>query len=225
MDEDVIHKPSIEITVWSDLACPWCYLFKKRIDKAISELQGTVDVSLEFKTYFLHPSIAKKGEKVEEFMNRTIGDYSKWQPMEEMLMNAANKVGLVRNWVWIPNSLPPFVLLSLAKKYNKAGAAYDALYDATYEQGKNISLLSTLKEIATQLDLPLAELESALHGRGSIAETVVNEDIYAKHELGLEGVPYLVIGSQYSNKKYSIQQAQEIEVLREAFRKVLDDQE
>lgn len=219
-----MQKKKLEITIWSDLACPWCWVGKKRLDAAIDKLSDDIEVSKQWKAYMIDRNTAKNGETYSDYNQRRWGGDG-WTI--DLHRSGKPDGAHFSNWKWWPNTLKAHRLMALATKHNKADECKDLLFTASYEQGKNISLYDTLNEIAIrELNLPPDEVEEYLmEGRDGGLNEVLADDAIAKTKLDVKGVPFFIIGSGGEKKKrYSLSGAQGIDDFVKVFNRVLDEQ-
>ena len=132
------HKP-IKIDVFSDIACPYCFVGEKHLSMAKEKfLKENQDVPIEitFHTYLINSGVPEEGEKFEDYLQRkTKGDDSWTKPFKDK----GKKVGCpYGNWKWFPHSVKGHALVKEAAKIKKAEELYMDLLEATYEK-ENIS--------------------------------------------------------------------------------------
>ena len=152
-------KPTIEADIWSDLACPWCYVGAKRLDSAIKKLGDRAEVKITWHAFLLdaryhdgHP----EGEPLEPFYRAKLG--SDIEPIKQRLMASGKPDGATfTNWQWRPNTFPGHRLVALARQHGLSHEANKALFQKSYEEGKNISSSKVLLEVGEELGLPGVE--------------------------------------------------------------------
>jgi len=149
-------KAKIEVEVWSDLACPWCYVGQKRIDKAVAELGDKAEVEITWHAFLLDPSYHvnhPEGEPLEPFYQAKFG--KNIDAIKERLLASGRPDGaLFSNWNFRPNTVSGHRLVALARRNGNSHEANKALFRKSYEEGKNISLPEVLEEVSEELQLP-----------------------------------------------------------------------
>ena len=214
-------KPKIEAEVWSDLACPWCYVGHKRISKAIQQLgTDTADVEVIWHAFLLDPNFHRNhsdGEPLDEYLIQKFGPNA--LTMKNRLVQSGTPDGATfTTWKFRANTFPGHRLVALARQHGKTHEANLALFEATYEQGRNISDLDVLIRIGKQLELP--EVEEWIHSDEGSLEVL--KDFSEARQLGVTGVPAFFI--KYRNSEtYMLSGAQPVEVFVEAFERVLKE--
>ena len=141
-------KP-IKIDVFSDIACPYCFVGEKHLlmakEKFLKE-NPNYPIDITFHTYLINSGVPEEGEKFEDYIKRKTKGDDKWtQPFKEK----GKKVGCpYGNWKWFPNSIKGHALVKEAAKAKKAEEIFMDLMEATYEKGENISDEKVLNEYA-----------------------------------------------------------------------------
>ncbi|EFJ12797.1 hypothetical protein SELMODRAFT_425207 [Selaginella moellendorffii] len=165
--------PAVQIDVWSDISCPWCYVGKVRLDRAIKNVEsaagGAKIASVKWHPYIIDHSTNPSGEEYLAYNRRRWGSDS-WTTSLRRLVRLADTVG-------------------------KAAEAEQLLFTLTYEEGQNISDLEVLKSAGEKLGLPNVReyLES---GEGK--REVLEEDKLAKGKMGLHSVPSFLFNGKFS---------------------------
>lgn len=199
-----------DVTIISDLACPWCYVGEASFEKAVEQLKtmGDYEVSVQYRSYVIDWRTNPAGEEYLAYnVRRWGGDgwvYDVRRRGKPLGLNFAK-------WTSWPYTLHAHRLLHLARKMQGPegeGALMKVLFKMTYEEGENISLKETLVKAAERVNLPGAA--EMLHSK-ELEREVIAEDNYAKEALGVGGVPYFIIGCEGVKKKYSLDGAQRIE--------------
>lgn len=208
----------INIDVYSDLSCPWCYVGKARLDKAIQKFTDA-SITVNWHPYIIDKNTAPQGEDYMAYNTRRWGSDG-WT---RSLRKAGQQDGLeFKNWKTWPNSLHGHRLIHLAgtqKGPEGQAKAKDLLFRMIYEDGKNVSDVDTLIEAAKELGLEGGEdyLKSSCD-----VNLVLSEDSHAKSHMKISGVPYFVISSDDKQKKaVSLSGAQGTEQFLAAFSHVV----
>ncbi|XP_024515926.1 uncharacterized protein LOC9639863 [Selaginella moellendorffii] len=188
--------PAVQIDVWSDISCPWCYVGKVRLDRAIKNVEsaagGAKIASVKWHPYIIDHSTNPSGEEYLAYNRRRWGSDS-WTT--SLRRSGAKDGAVFENWKWWPNSLHGHRLVRLADTVGKAAEAEQLLFTLTYEEGQNISDLEVLKSAGEKLGLPNVReyLES---GEGK--REVLEEDKLAKGKMGLHSVPSFLFNGKFS---------------------------
>lgn len=216
-------KPVVTVDIWSDLSCPWCWVGKKRFDKAVEQLQDAAEVDVRYHAYIIDHGTAPQGEGYLDYNVRRWGSDG-W--CAGLRRSGRPDGATFSDWRWWPNSLKAHQLLLLAQEQGKGREAKEALLRATYEEGKNISGVEALLEVAQGLGLAQGREELRRHlDRDAGRAAVLQDDALGKQELGISGVPYFLVGAAGgSGRRYALSGAQPASAFVQAFSKALAEQ-
>jgi len=204
----------MKIEVWSDYSCPFCYIGKVHLDKALAELKLTDKVEIIYKAYQLDPSAPKANrQNTNEVLSSKYGvSLDEAKAMTQRVTDKAASIGLVYNYdiVKATNTLDAHRLMKMCDP-TEAKALNAALYDAYFTQGKNLADFDYLKELGTKFGMNKDEIKAMLYS--DKLKDMVLSDISEAKTLNIRGVPYFRI-----NKKHVIPGAQPIETFVETLR-------
>jgi predicted DsbA family dithiol-disulfide isomerase len=192
----------VDIQVWSDVICPWCYLGKRRLEKALAEFPG--DVTVTFRAYQLDPSPVPRPLPIKQVMADKFGGPARAEQMFAHVAGIAAGDGLELDFdrAVVANTFDSHRLIVWAAAQERQADLLDALQRAHFAEGVDIGSRPALAAVAGSIGLDrsaaLAYLESEAGTRA------VNADIAEAQELGITSVPTFVIDG-----KYAIQGAQE----------------
>ncbi|KAL4457794.1 hypothetical protein ABPG75_012659 [Micractinium tetrahymenae] len=214
-------KQSVKVTVFSDLACPWCYVGLKRLDKGLAALPD-LSVEKEWHAFLLDWNAPPYGQSIIDALKKKFGPQA--PALMQRVASAGQEDGATfANWAWRANTVKGHVLVALARRHGKSHEANQALFMKSYEEGANISEAEVLLEVGRQLGLPEQELQAALGGAELDAELlkeVEMDDAVAKSQLRVSGVPFFLIQAGDS-KAYALSGAQPPEAFQEAVQRAL----
>jgi len=207
----------MKIEVWSDYNCPFCYIGKVHLERALAELKLTDKVEIIYKAYQLDPSAPKiaRFSTAEGLARKYAVSLEEAKAMMSNVVNKAKAVDLTYNYdlVQPTNTYDAHRVLKMADKA-QAKALNAAFYDAYFTKGKNLADYEVLIAFASEAGMKKDEVKSMLHSDKFRAE--VDADIAEAKAISVRGVPYFRI-----NKKSSIPGAKPIadfvDVLRNAY--------
>lgn len=207
----------MKIEIWSDVMCPFCYIGKRNLESALTQLPERNNIEIEWKSYQLDPTMP------EDETDTYTGYLSKKRNVSEAQGNellasvsaSAKKIGLDYNFdkALMTNSFKAHVLIQFAKSKGKGNQMEERLFKAFFTDGKNISDSATLIQLGIEVGLNEAEIIAALTNEGFV--NAVKKDINEAKEIGVTGVPFFVL-----DRKYAISGAQPPEVMLDNISKV-----
>ena len=207
----------MKIDFVSDIACPWCAVGLNALELALHELQGEIDVQIEFQPFELNPDMPPEGENADAYLARKYGrPPEERQAMVTMLRERGAEVGFAfgpRNHVW--NTFDAHRLLMWAGEESPAAqrALKHALLKAYHGDGLNPGDPELLEALAAQCGLD-PERAAAVLGSDEYAESVRDRE-QRWQTLGIQSVPSVVI-----ERKHLIQGGQPPEVFARALREI-----
>lgn len=210
----------LNIDIWSDIACPWCYIGKRRFETALNALPFAEKVDVTWHSYQLDPSLPEHYEGSEvDYLSKAKGmDPGQVRQMVGHVTEQAAAEGLAYDFdgLKVANSFTAHRLLHLAKDHGKGDDVKEALLAAHFVQGRNTGDAATLKEIGVAAGLPADEVDAVL--ASDRYADAVREDIEKARSMGISGVPFFVLDG-----KYGISGAQPAEVFEQAMTQVWEE--
>lgn len=199
----------MKIEVWSDYQCPFCYIGKARLNKALEQFPNRDEVEVSFRSFELDPNAAKDipMNMYEMLMNK----YG--LTLEQVKQNSANLWQQAKNegldfqfdTMVLTNSFDAHRLLKFAARQGKEAEMNEALFRAYFTDSLHIGDHDTLLDIAERVGLDRTETQTFLNSEQLGKE--VRQDEQQANQLGVTGVPFFVV-----NNKYGISGAQPTEV-------------
>jgi predicted DsbA family dithiol-disulfide isomerase len=206
-------SPRLAVDIWSDIACPWCFIGKRRFEGALQSLPFKDSIDVTWHSYQLDPSLPARYDGGEEqYLAEMKGmDPSQVRQMLAHVTEQASGEGLAYDFgaLKVANSFTAHRLLHLAKAHGTADQVKEALLSAHFERGLDTGDSDTLQAIGEAAGLPGEEVARVLAGDEYRAD--VEADFAQARALGITGVPFFVL-----NMKYGISGAQPSESFAEA---------
>ena len=202
----------MQIDIISDTICPWCYVGKRRLERALKE-RPELDVAIEWHAFQLNPEMPIEGVDRETYMMRKFGSEQRVTEIFDSIAAAGRQEGIPFAFDRIartPNTVNSHRLIRWAEPAGCQDAVVELLFRRYFEQGKDIGAIDVLVQIAVEAGLESADAERFLSGTDG-AEDVRAENM-AAHRLGISGVPCFIF-----EKKYAVSGAQEPEVFFQVF--------
>jgi predicted DsbA family dithiol-disulfide isomerase len=207
----------MRVEIWSDIACPWCYVGKARFEKALAGFSHGGGVEVVHRSFELDPGRAK-GD-VEDVLGMLSGKYGMSEEQarqgEERLAGFAGELGLPYRTEGRDHgsTFDMHRLLQFAKEKGRHGELLQAVYRANFAEERSLYADDAdeyLVELAEAVGLDAGEARKVLADPGAYAEAV-REDEREAAALGVSGVPFFVI-----DRKYGISGAQPVELFTQA---------
>lgn len=210
----------IKIEVWSDITCPFCYLGKKKLEKAISELKGEDNIEIIYRSFMLDPNFPKNTSMTSlQYLSK-----HKNIPLEAM-QQMVNQLKLQGNNYDINfefgksltfNTFDTHRLIQWAKNYNLSAELKQALLTAYFTDGIDLSKDTNLLKVTETVGLNIEEAKAVLHS-DKYSNEVIN-DIQKAQNIGIRGVPFFLI-----NDKEAISGAQDDTVFKNVLSSALNN--
>ena len=208
----------MKVNIWSDIRCPFCYVGKKKFEKALAQFPHAEEIEVTWHSFQLDPNLVTQPDtNPYDYFSKAKGiPVIQAKAMHEHAKKAGKEVGIDFNFdeSKVANSFRGHLLIQLAKKKNLADAMEEALFEAQFITGKNIDDEAVLLETGKSVGLTEVEIKNAL-ASDEMAHAVTQDGLMAR-QLGINAVPFFVF-----NDKYGVSGAQQpehfLEVLTKSF--------
>lgn len=210
----------LTVDVISDVICPWCYIGKRRLEKAITALADRQAVHVRWHPFQLNPQMPKGGMDRRAYRTAKFGSWERSQALDAQVAAAGAGEGLLFAFDKMgrtPNSLDAHRLIQLAGQMGIQDAVVEALFRAYFSAGRDISERQTLRDVVAEAGLDRGRAEAELDSDDGLA-AIRAKDAEA-HRLGVQSVPFFVV-----NGEVALSGAQEPRVFLEAFERASDTQ-
>lgn len=204
---------NLQIEIYSDVICPWCYVGKRRLERALRQVSNTVKTHVVWKPFQLNPTMPKDGMDRTAYLEAKFGSLDAFKEMEERLLEAGSIEQIPFAFEKIartPNTFLAHRLIWQARMQGRQDAVVEQLFKGYFEEGLDIGASSVLIELANRAGLNVA---TCLESDEGFAEVKAEESV--GHRLGIRGVPYFVF-----DKRHGISGAQPADVILAAIAKV-----
>lgn len=213
--------PSLTIDIVSDVMCPWCYIGKRRLEQALAEVRGELDVEVRWRPYQLDPTLPKQGKDRKQYLEEKFGGEAGARQAYAAVRAAGTEENIPFAFDDIKvsaNTLDAHRLIRWAGSQGLAAQheMVETLFKAYFEDGKNIGDDEVLIEAAGQAGLEPEIVERLLSGDAD--REAVTAEIDQARQMGVTGVPCFII-----DMKYAVVGAQPAEALADAMRKVAQE--
>jgi predicted DsbA family dithiol-disulfide isomerase len=213
-------KIIVKVEIWSDIPCPWCYIGRRRFEKALQMFQHRDQVEVTWRSFQLDPRAPQEhpGTVQDQLMERYGNSREEVASILAQVTSVAAKEGLDLQFdrVRPANSFDAHRLLHLAAGRGLQAELKERLQKAHFTEGLVISDRDTLLRLAGEVGLDVDEARRVLDTDAYSAE--VQADIRRARQLGIQGVPFFVL-----DEKYGVSGAQSSELFLSALERAWAD--
>src|SRR5262245_9203913 len=202
----------MQLDIFSDTICPWCYVGKRRLERALKTRPQT-DVAVAWRAFQLNPTMPPEGMDRRNYMESKFGSPERARRVHDAVATAGAGEGIVFAFDRIkrtPNTVMSHRLLRFAQRYDLQSPILDRLFHTYFEDGLDTGDPDVLIEIGTASGLPEEETKRFLLSAEE-REVVLSEDQLARRQ-GINGVPCFIF-----NGRFALSGAQEPEALFQLF--------
>ncbi|HKT35109.1 MAG TPA: DsbA family oxidoreductase [Nitrospira sp.] len=202
----------LTIDIYSDVVCPWCYVGKRRFERALSQLSGLPE-RITWRPFQLNPTMPPQGTERTAYLEAKFGNLDAFRRLEEHVVAAGISEGISFAFEKItttPNTFLAHRLIWYAAQHGRQDPMVEALFKGYFEDGADIGSSSVLTGLADSAGVDAGEFLGTDQG---IADVKAEEA--TGHRLGIRAVPYFVM-----NNRYGISGAQPVDVFLGAMKKI-----
>jgi predicted DsbA family dithiol-disulfide isomerase len=208
----------MQIDVISDTVCPWCFIGKRRLMRAM-EQRPSIAFDVKWRPYRLDPAVPRAGLDRQAYMRAKFGDDPmKIVEMHKLIAQEGAKDGIEFDFAAIarrPDTLDSHRLIRWAEAAGVQDDVVGRLFTAYFENGEDIGDIRVLADIADLCGMDGVEVAQMLESDADI--TLVEREDHIAHEMGVTGVPAMIFGG-----KLAVSGAREPELLLSVIDRVAD---
>ena len=187
----------VQLAIFSDPTCPWCYIGKARLGRAL-EARPDHPFEIEWHPFLLNPDMPAEGIDRRSYLDAKFGDAAGAMQADMSVMEAADRLGLALDLGAIrrtPNTLDAHRLIHWAGIDGRQAAVVSALFSAFFAEGRDIGERSVLVEIAAAQGMD-GRMVAQLLGSGADADDILARDADARDK-GVIAVPTFVVAGRH----------------------------
>ncbi|MBF4560838.1 DsbA family oxidoreductase [Microbacterium sp. VKM Ac-2870] len=192
----------ITIDVWSDIACPWCYIGKRNLETGLAQTTDDADapqVEVTFHSFELSPDtpVDFEGDEIDFLAGHKGMPRERVSEMLEQVTGVAAGSGLAYRFDLLQhtNTVKAHELLHFAKGHGRQNEMAERLMSAYFTEGKHVGRVDDLVELASEVGLDADATREALESSRHLAD--VRADQAQAQAYGIQGVPFFVIDGKY----------------------------
>ncbi|MGR6316394.1 DsbA family oxidoreductase [Micromonospora soli] len=203
----------MEIEIYADVVCPWCWIGKRRLEQALESYDG--EVTVRYRPFQLDPTPVTEPKPLIEALGAKFGGRDKAEGMAAHVTQVAAGAGIEMHFdrAVAANTFEAHRLVRFAAERGRSAELVERLYRAHFQDGIDVGSKDALVKLAAEVGLDEAETRGYLES--NVGRREVAADLTAAHQLGVSSVPTFVLAG-----KYAVTGAQEPEVLLAALREV-----
>jgi predicted DsbA family dithiol-disulfide isomerase len=193
-----VTDQTLKIDIYSDVVCPWCYVGKRRLERALGQLESDRAVTRQiiWRPFQLNPTMPKEGMDRTVYLEAKFGSLVAFRQVEAHVLEAGAEEGIGFAFDKITRTVNTFMahrLMWYAAQQGCQNAIVDILFKGYFEGGADIGSPSVLAQLAERAGLNAGPF---LQSEAGTAEVKAEEA--AGHKLGIRGVPYFVLNGTYA---------------------------
>ncbi|MEU4378664.1 DsbA family oxidoreductase [Micromonospora echinofusca] len=203
----------MEIEIYADVVCPWCYIGKRRLEQALESYDG--EVTVRYRPFQLDPSPVAQPRPLVEAMAAKFGGPDRVRQMFGQVTEVGAQVGLKLDFdrAVAANTFDAHRLVAWATDRGRAAEMVDALYRAHFTDGVDVGSRDALAGLAAEVGLDATEARRFLDSDERVAE--LSDELATARQIGVTSVPTFVLAG-----RYAVTGAQEPETLLAALAEV-----
>lgn len=206
----------MKIEIWSDVVCPFCYIGKRKLEKALAKFPQKEAIEIEWKSFQLNPDL-KTNPSIStlEYLAESKGwSLEQAREISGQVSEMAKSEGLNFDFehAVVANTKNAHRLIHLAKASGKGSEMKERLLKAYFSEGLNIDDSETLISLGKEIGIEGESIKNLLET--TLYEDAVDQDIYESRLIGVKGVPFFVL-----DRKFGISGAQPDEVFTQTLEK------
>jgi predicted DsbA family dithiol-disulfide isomerase len=211
---------NLAVDVISDVICPWCYIGKKRLEKALVASDGKQQFRVRWLPFQLNPTMPKDGISRKEYRIRKFGSWERSLELDAKLVAVGETEGIRFAFDRIertPNTVDAHRLIWLADQQGCQDDVVEALFRAYFTEGRDIGNRQTLIDVVAEAGVERHRAEAMLNSEEGMDAIKETEDLSRRHRV--DGVPFFII-----NNKITLSGAQQPSAFLDAFKQAIGTQ-
>jgi len=185
---------SLSVDVISDVICPWCFIGKRRLEKAIAVHRSPVTV--RWHAFQLNPAMPKEGISRREYRIKKFGSWERSLQLDANIVAVGREEGILFDFdrmEWTPNTVDAHRLIALAGCEGCQDAVVEALFLAYFTEGRNLCDPQTLIDIVADAGLGRSKAEARLNSEDGMDAIVEGRE--KARQFQIESVPFFVVNN------------------------------
>ncbi|MEO6208363.1 MAG: DsbA family oxidoreductase [Candidatus Limnocylindrales bacterium] len=211
----------MKVEIWSDVVCPWCYIGKRRFERALERFDGASQVEVIWRSFKLNPDQPQGARQAHDtYLAAKLGaSLAQVHAMNDRVVALADAEGLDYDFerYQVINTFDTHRLAHFAKAQGLGGQMQERLLRAQLVEGEILDDIETLVRLGVEVGLDADASREVLESDAYATE--VTDDLREGRELGVNGVPFFVI-----DRRFGVSGAQETDLFLEVLQRASADQ-
>lgn len=206
---------NLTVDVISDVICPWCYIGKRRLEKALVAADGQHDVKVHWHPFQLNPTMPKEGISRREYRTRKFGSWERSLELDAKVIAVGESEGIhfaFDKTERTPNTVDAHRVIWLADQHGCQNAVVEGLFRAYFTEGKDIGNRQTLVDVAAEAGLNRQASQAMLSSDDGMEAISNGREMSQRYQV--DGVPFFII-----NNAVTLSGAQAPETFLDAFKR------
>ncbi|UCH73036.1 MAG: DsbA family oxidoreductase [Rhodospirillales bacterium] len=187
------------VDVFADPICPWCYIGKRRLEKALDQFERADDVFVRWRAFQLNPGMPREGMRRDEYLAVKFGGAERAREIYDAIREAGKTVGISFAFEKIrrtPNTVQAHRLIRHSAQSDCHDKLVERLFRAYFLEGRDLGDETELIDIASECGMDVSEARRLLAGQDG------QQDVLAEHDfavsLNITGVPCFIVEGRYA---------------------------
>lgn len=213
-----VADQTVKLDIVSDVMCPWCFVGKRRLEKAIANVDSSIKIEINWLPFQLDASLPPEGKDRRLYLLEKFGSKENSDRLHEGIIQAGDGENIDFQFDAIkvsPNTLDAHRLIAWAGQHgdDQQERVVELLFKAYFLEGKNIGDHEILGDVAEQVGMNKQDVIERLKSDDGIVET--KQAVEHAHRIGVNGVPFFIFDG-----KFGVSGAQAPETLAMAIEKI-----
>lgn len=211
----------IKVDVFSDVICPWCFILKRKMEKAIEKLGDGYELDIKYMPFQLNPTMPKNGLDRKEYRSAKFGSWEKSMLLDRQVWEAGKMEGISFNFDVIkrtPNTFEAHRLIWLGRAEGVQNEVVEGLFSSYFVHGDDVGDRDTLVQIAIEAGIDRKRVDDFFSSNEGVEEVKKEEEI--ARNARISAVP-----SVYINGGYAFSGAQSTEAITELLKRANQEEE
>src|SRR5260370_29051270 len=196
-EREIAPKPvaSHHLIVVSDVICPWCFMAKRNLEKALKIVGAKLQMVITWSAFELNPEMLKEGMDRRQYRSKKFGSWEYSQSLDAQVAKARASAGITFRHDLIartPNTFNAHRLIWLAQEEGVQDAVVESLFRAYFTQGQDVGDINVLVAIATESGIAKDRARSFIESTDGT--DVVRRDAQMAIACGISAVPTFIFG-------------------------------